>query len=134
LTDAAKDLMMRTAVLIDNDVAGLQTLERALHIADPSLVCMSLVFADEAVAVIEQNLKTCPDFIFLNVDVQRNSGIHYLTQLRNIRSLNDSKIIIFSSMLPPPVIDLFKLNGADFVFQTPRTNSSCLDIAKVTLR
>lgn len=124
---------MRTAVLIDNDVSNLQALERALHIADPSLFCMSLVFADEAVAVIEQNLKSSPNFIFLNIDVQRNSGIRYLTQFRKNKNLDASKIIIFSSMLPPPVVDLFKVNGADFVFQTPLNASALLEVTTKTV-
>lgn len=124
---------MRTAVLIDDNIDELESLEQALREADPRLGCISLVFPDDALFAIEHEFKFCPQFIFLNIELKRKSGTECLAKLNQLSNLNNCTIVIFSNVLPPPLIDIFKNLGADFAFHTPNTRSQYKEIVSSVL-
>jgi two-component SAPR family response regulator len=113
--------MRNTAVFIDNDVAELQSLETALKEIDPSYFCISFIFGDEAVRVVKDELKVCPKYIFLNINLRRRTGADCLQELRQIKQAGNFKIVIVSAVMPGTVAGAFLDQGADFAFQLPTT-------------
>ncbi|RAW01545.1 response regulator [Pseudochryseolinea flava] len=119
---------MRTAVIIDDNIDEVELLEQALKEADPLIDCICLVFPDEALFVIENEFKICPEFIFLNTEVKRKSGMACLLRLGVLPTLRKSTIVILTKVLPPPLVEVYQNLGADFAFQTPTSKSQYKDL------
>jgi CheY-like chemotaxis protein len=109
----------KLAVLIDNDVEDLAMLEGAMRETSPNLTCISCIFPDEAIHLINHFLTVAPDYIFIDVNMSRMTGPECLTSLKMIESLSDCKIIMFSGVMPPAVGEAFKKLGASDYFQKP---------------
>lgn len=105
--------------LIDDKPDDLEVMEGVIREIDPELSCISFVYADEAVRVMEAELKRLPDYIFIDANMRRKPGVECLTELRGNSAFDNSQIIMFSVVMPAAVVDSFKAMGATHAFQKP---------------
>lgn len=109
----------RRIVIIDNDTEDLETLEGNIKQIDPSAVCLSFVFSDEALRALSEEFIHVPDYIFIDVNMSRISGPDCLAYLTQVPRLSAVKIVMFSGVMPPAVGEAFVKLGAAAYFQKP---------------
>ena len=126
--------MKNIAVLIEDDLEDLESLESALKTVDPTIFCICCIHSDEAVRVISEELKTLPQYIFIDVNMSRKTGAECLACLRGRNELNACKVIMFSVVMPQTVGDSFMSLGADFAFQKPSSAFGYNDIVRDIMR
>lgn len=85
--------MARTVVIIDDDSDDLDIMRETLNQIDPTFVCISFIFPDEAIRVLKNNLIFKPDYIFVDINMPKITGIECLTELRAIDDLLETPII-----------------------------------------
>lgn len=122
-----------TVVLIDTDRNNLSRVEGAIKSIDPNLMCISFVFADEALAVMDHELKHIPKFIVIDLNLSRMSGAECLARLRTQRIYDNSRIVVFSVVMPPIVADTFKSMGANYAFQKPLSDAGYREVLSEVL-
>lgn len=83
--------MIKTAIIIDDEEAGLENMERLLGLCDEIEVVAKTKIPEEAVSLITDKK---PDIIFLDVEMPRMSGFEVLEITRN-QGLNP--IVIFTT-------------------------------------
>ena len=111
--------MGKLYVIIDNDSDDLESLEAAIKESDAEAVCLSFIFADEAVHTISHGLARIPDFIFIDVNMSRMTGNECLKTLSRTEKLRHSKIFMYSGVMPDAVGESFRQMGAFGYFQKP---------------
>lgn len=115
-------------VLIANSSATLDWLEGILHEVCPHVQCVSFIFADEALAIVQHEFKRVPSCIFLDANLKPLSGMRCLQILRTNRGLDDCFIGVLSSRMPSTVADAYLRMGANAAFQLPLTASEGKEI------
>lgn len=110
-------------VLIDNDPESLEWLEGVVKATVPEARCYSFIFSDEALDILSGEPAMIPDYIFIEVHLNRVSGRECLARIRTIPKLNASKVIMMSSVMPAAVGEAFKKTGASDYFQKPLLQS-----------
>lgn len=118
------------AVVIDDDAENLNILAGIFKELCPGSLCICFLRPDEAVAVIANELKHPPDYVFIDVSMNVTGGTDCLRFLSGREDLNESKIIMFSEVMPPTVIDAFKAMGANDAFQKPVSKDLYKDLIR----
>ncbi|MBL0744169.1 response regulator [Chryseolinea lacunae] len=124
----AAPMQKENIVLIANSNTTLDWLEDILHDVCPTVQCISFIYADEALEMIQHEFKHMPTCIFLDADLKRLSGTRCLQTLRENRALDACFIGVLSSMMPSVVADTYLRMGANAAFQQPLTTSEGKEI------
>jgi CheY-like chemotaxis protein len=111
--------MPKTIVIIDDDSDDLDIMKEALGQVDPSLLCISFVYPDEAIRLLGKELILLPDYIFIDINIPRISGQECLSYLREIKEFDNIPIIMYSTSMPSQVSQVLMKKGANFTFQKP---------------
>jgi response regulator RpfG family c-di-GMP phosphodiesterase len=98
-------------LLVNDDPYVQETFARALSVVSPSTLCFTTPTpADAFYMMIEENM--IPDYIFIESDMPKMSGIKFLNVIKRIRVLKDIPVIVHTiSPKPNEIIDL-KESGA----------------------
>jgi DNA-binding NtrC family response regulator len=113
---------MKTIVIINNDVNDLEILEAAIKKTSPGAHCISFVFPDEALLLLDESLNA-PDYIFIDMNINRVTAGECLHTLHQNRKFRQTKIVIISNMIPDAVGQSFVKLGAFDYFQKPLLDS-----------
>jgi DNA-binding NarL/FixJ family response regulator len=65
---------------------------------------------------LSQDRLFVPDYIFIDINMQKKNGIECLIDLRTIKSPKEVKIIIYSTSLPLQMAKKLEAQGATFSF------------------
>lgn len=106
-------------MLIENDHQELDMMKHALTEVDPSTQCLSLVYGDEVMPAISNELRHIPDYIFLDVDMPRKSVSDLLGELCPLKAFHTCKIVVFAPVMPKRVAYAYRIMGANYAFQKP---------------
>lgn len=106
-------------MLIENDHRELDMMKHALEEVDPSTHCLSLVYGDEVMPAIANELRHMPDYIFLDVDMPRKNVSDLLTELCPLKVSHPCKIAVFAPVMPKRVAYAYRVMGANYAFQKP---------------
>jgi CheY-like chemotaxis protein len=112
-------LKPKTVILIDDDPDDLEIMKEALAKVDSNILCISFIYADEAIQLLINKLLFPPDFIFIDLNMPRLAGGEALNLLKKIEHLEKVAKIMYSTSMPKRISDQFLLNGADYTFQKP---------------
>src|SRR5687767_4247452 len=123
-----------TVALIANNQNDLDLLKSAIKEVNPSLLCISFVYADEALRVLSEELKKIPSYIFIDVNLRRSTGAKCLTYLRGINDFDTCKIAVYSFVMPQAVAESFVNMGADFAFQKPVSKIAYTEVVSDILK
>lgn len=112
--------MARTVILIDDDPDDLAIIKEVISSVDPTLVCISFIYPDEALRVLlSKELVVIPDLIFIDINMPGISGDKCLKALRNDQSFKEVYVAIYSTSMPPAVSEALKQIGANYTFEKP---------------
>lgn len=112
--------MGKTVLLIDDDQDDLDIMKQALEALDNSLLCLSFVYPDEALRILQTNeLVVQPDYIFIDINMPGITGDKCLKILRSDRQFDHIVITLYSTSMPGPVAETLQAAGANFVFEKP---------------
>jgi len=125
--------MSKTIVLIDDDPDDLDIMKETLKKVDPSAQCISFTYPDEAIRVITDELIVVPDFIIIDMNMPRKTGLECLRDLRAQSEFDDTPIVIYSTTISQTVKDTLKRAGATHVFQKPSKYDSWANVINKVL-
>lgn len=112
--------MARTIVVIDDDPDDLDIMKEIISSLDPSVVCISFIYSDEAMRVLlKRELVVVPDVIFIDINMPGISGDKCLKALRNDKLYDAVYIAMYSTSMPEEVSDALKRLGANITFEKP---------------
>lgn len=112
--------MARTAILIDDDSDDLAIIKEIISNVDPSMVCISFIYPDEAMRVLlNQELIVIPDVIFIDINMPGLTGDKCLKALRSDKYFKEVFVAIYSTSMPEEVSDALKRLGANVTFEKP---------------
>ena len=103
--------MIKTAIIVDDEEAGLENMERLLGLCDEIEVVAKTKIPEEAVSLITDKK---PDIIFLDVEMPRMSGFDVLEITRN-QGLNP--IVIFTTGYNQYAIKAIKAQAFDYLLK-----------------
>ncbi len=103
--------MVKTAIIIDDEEAGIANMERLLGYCDDVKVIASSKVPEEAVELITDKK---PDILFLDVEMPRMSGFEVLEITRN-QGLNP--IVIFTTGYNQYAIKAIKAQAFDYLLK-----------------
>ena len=87
-----------TIVIIDDDEDELEYMKSAVDASYPMASCYTFNDCAKSLVVLEQ-MASPPDYIFLDVNMKKIDGEECLTELRKIKSLEYSRVIMISSSM-----------------------------------
>lgn len=123
--------MKKTVILIDDDQEDLDIMKEAIEAVDPSLLCLSFVYPEEALRVLLNKESTSlPEFIFIDINMPGITGDKCLKALRNEKEFDDIVVTLYSTSMPDTVAAALKAAGADYVFEKPVRINSYVEILK----
>jgi CheY-like chemotaxis protein len=111
--------MSKTIVLIDDDPDDLDIMKETLHKVEPSTQCISFLYPDEAIRVITGELIVIPDYIIIDMNMPRKTGLECLRELRSQEDFRDVPIVIYSTTISHATRETLMKSGATHVFQKP---------------
>jgi len=110
--------MSKMIILIDDDEDDLDIMKDVVRAVDPTLVCHSYMYPDEALDKL-LTMEAKPDFVFIDMNMPLISGPACLQTLRSKPEFHNVRIIMYSTSMPGLVSSSLLENGADFVFEKP---------------
>lgn len=122
--------MAKTVVLIDDDPDDLDFIRDSIKVVDPTLMCMSFTDPEEAVRFLNSEPIMLPDYIFIDINMPKKSGVECLEDLRKNKELSVVPIIICSTSLPQKVSQNLLQAGANFTFQKPNSTRDYIDVLR----
>lgn len=111
--------MNKTVVIIDDDADDLDIMKDMLESVDPTVLCVSFRYPDEAIRLLTKDFAILPDYIFIDVNMPRLTGKQCLDELRKARALDESIISMYSTSMPAPVAQALLEKKANYAFQKP---------------
>lgn len=107
--------------LIDDDRDDHDLFIMVLTSMVPPSRCRVAEDGPVAVKILTDETLYRPDFIFIDVNMPRMSGLQCLAEIRNIAHLKDTKIYMFSTSSDPKIVAASKELGAeDFMIKPSR--------------
>ena len=79
--------MIKTIVLIDDDLEDLDIMKEALFNIDTGLSFFSFTSPEDALSILTNELITRPDYIFIDITMPKVTGYECLQVLRKIKKI-----------------------------------------------
>ena len=89
----------RVMMIIDQDEEDVLMFRKALSIVDNNAAFYSAPNGIEALILLWQKIKMLPDFIFLNMNIEKMTGEECLINLKNHLSFRHIPVIMYSTAL-----------------------------------
>ncbi len=105
--------------IIDDDVEDQEIFIEALKEVDASVECYSSTSGEDAIALLESQLPSKPDLIFLDLNMPKLNGKQILRELKNKRVLRDIPVIMYSTSFAPKDVDEIQSIGAVYHLLKP---------------
>jgi DNA-binding NtrC family response regulator len=113
--------MEATVLVIDDDCDDLDLMKEIITSLDPKILCCCYDDPERIVGLISNGLVDFPNYVFIDINMPRMSGLECLVKLREIRDFNDGIIIMYSTSMPVDVSSILMERGANYTFQKPVT-------------
>jgi len=119
--------------LIDDDVDDHEIFKSALSQVDETIMLMTAHSGGEALQMLS-SLDQLPDYIFLDLNMPRMSGIQFLSEFKKSESLRKIPVIVYSTSNHPDDRQQAIGAGADRFFTKPVRFSELCDLLQSLLR
>lgn len=103
--------MKKTAIIVDDEIAGLEHLSRLLGYCSDVQLLTSTTIPEEAIELITKNK---PDILFLDIEMPRISGFEILEITRNQGLM---PYVIFTTAYSQYAIKAIKENAFDYLLK-----------------
>ena len=112
--------------LADDDADDQMLFKEALSEINTSIECVIAENGEEALKVLGTQPQLMPDFIFLDLNMPRMSGLKCLAELKKIDTLKHVPVIIYSTSSQQEHIDESRQLGARNYFVKPSNFSGLI--------
>lgn len=102
-----------TFFLIDDDIDDHEVFEMALHKIDDNFIFSVARDGVEGLQKLKADDDFIPDFIFLDINMPRMDGMQCLPEIKKLRHLQHSRIIMYSTTNDEKVRQASQQLGAD---------------------
>lgn len=124
--------MAADILLIDDDLDDQEIFLMALEEIDTSINCVVEKDCIKAIENLKNNMAFLPQYIFLDVNMHKMSGMDCLVELKKCFHLADSKIIIYSTSADKRIVDRSRELGAyDYLVKPPSVSLLVETLTKV---
>ncbi|MBE9464306.1 response regulator [Dyadobacter subterraneus] len=106
-----------TFMIVDDDADDCEFFHEAISEINPLFKCLTASNGEEALMKLRGEAQPLPDFIFLDLNMQRMDGRKCLAELKKDLNLKDIPVIILTTSASQKDIDETKMLGA-FHFMT----------------
>jgi CheY-like chemotaxis protein len=115
-----------TVFFADDDLDDQHFFRKALSRIDESIELITANNGEEAINILFKNMKHPPDFIFLDVNMPRMSGVQCLHEIRKRENFNRTPVILYSTSFQNKDNQDSKLKGAQDFFRKPTSLSDLI--------
>ena len=119
--------------LVDDDVDDHEIFKSALSQVDESILLMIAGNGKEALQVLS-SLDQLPDFIFLDLNMPRMSGIQFLAEIKKSELLRGIPVLVYSTSDSPHDKERAMTAGAEQFITKPARFSELCEILQVVLK
>jgi len=116
---------MKTVLIVDDDADDIKFLRTAIRYVDASIQCINASNGQGALDILANASFLQPDYIFLDLNMPRMDGRECLKRIKNIASLEDIPVIIYSTS-KREVVELETVPKGAVYFLTKPTKLSVL--------
>ena len=88
--------------MIDDDGDELEVFSQALHSIDKTIRCSQARDLGEALEFLNNN---SPAYIFIDFNMPRSNGLQCLAEIKKLRKLENTRIIIYSNHIDDGMTD-----------------------------
>lgn len=106
-------------LLADDDLDDHDFFKHALKEIDESIICITAVNGVEALKKLKTEIEPLPDYIFLDLNMPRMSGLQCLEEIKKTKSLKSIPVIIFTTSSANRDINEVKKLGGDYFITKP---------------
>ncbi|MFT3910986.1 MAG: response regulator [Ferruginibacter sp.] len=103
--------------LADDDVDDQEFFISALHEIDAGIECITAADGIEALEKLQDNKDRIPDFIFLDQNMPRVTGIQCLREIKKIEALKNVPVIMCSTSHADKDNEEAKKLGVNYIFR-----------------
>jgi CheY-like chemotaxis protein len=126
--------MEKSILLLDDDEDDLCLLQELITELDGSLCCLSFTCPQEALKYFKLDIRhNIPDFILTDLSMPKLSGIEFISKLRSERVFENTIIAALSTTITDDIERSLHKNGADYVFEKPRTINGYFEMLNLVL-
>jgi CheY-like chemotaxis protein len=109
-------VMQKTILLVDDDEEEYYIIKLALDLGNIECHCVWANGLEQATRLLKD---LQPDFIFIDINMPRYNGINCLKQLKQIKQLQDSVFVMYSTYISEADHDNAMQLGANFCISKP---------------
>lgn len=113
--------MPKTVILIDDDQDDPDILKETITTIDPTLLCISFIYPNEALRVITGELVMLPDIVITDINMPGMTGHQVVKELRSRPEFRHTLIVVLSTSIDKKNCEALEAMGADFCFQKPNS-------------
>lgn len=111
--------------LVDDDMDDQEIFKSALAKVDEDLALLTATNGYDALQVLA-SVKVLPDYIFVDLNMPRMSGLQFLKEIKNNNTLKNIPVIIYStSSNPHDIAQTRELGAEDFITKPSRFSDLC---------
>lgn len=113
--------------IIDDDIDDVEILKELIRQIRPESVCFSYQTPREALAAVNTAI---PQYIFLSLTLPKVYGDRFLKELRRLKDLNDTYIVILATDITANIERMLISDGANATIEKPWNIGDYLTILK----
>lgn len=87
----------RSLFLIDDDIDDHEIFAMAIQEVDRSIDLRSATDCLQGLKELQNNISFVPDYIFLDINMPRMTGLQCLPEIKKLPHLRDAKVIMYST-------------------------------------
>jgi CheY-like chemotaxis protein len=117
------DQKTRKCLIIDDDPDDQEIFLMCVRKVSNNIECRAVDNGEDALVMLRYENQYTPDYIFLDINMPRMNGIDCLRNLKTIRRLEHTKIIMYSTSSQSTILDdTAKMGAYDFVVKPARVS------------
>ena len=102
-----------TCFLIDDDIDDHEIFAIAIQKVDQKIDLRSATDCLEGLRELQNDVSFVPDYIFLDINMPRMSGLQCLPEIKKLPHLKDAKVIMYSTSSDEDIKQTTRKLGAD---------------------
>jgi CheY-like chemotaxis protein len=105
--------------IVDDDAEDRDLLIEALYSIDKGGQCFTAKNGEEGLKKLAEDLIPLPDFIFLDLNMPRLNGKHFLIEIKKLKRFSHIPVVIYTTSSDPAGREEMKQLGAFYYITKP---------------
>lgn len=123
---------MTQCLLIDDDLDDQEIFSIAINAVDPTIGCFFADNESDAITKLAQSNFFVPNYIFIDLNMPRMSGVDCLRQIKKLPHLSRSMTVLYSTSIDGKLQTDSVLLGADrFLIKPASLNGLTIELTEI---